>query len=219
MKYIIFTFAILFSFPLFSQTINPEAWEGRQSDQAVQLYGGLKYGVILGAGYYHSFEIKNHRFWAGLEMESAAGKDLLDDHREEISLNTTLLKKGSIRLNTGIGFLHRASQNDYVNMNDLAGKWNVSVGVYRPKWFVGAEANLEHSFALRLNHQEVYREIYPDVKDGWYNSGGGNLQFGLMGGYSIGKLDLSAQLGPSINRSGRMNLLPFYGLIGASWGF
>lgn len=201
----------------FSQTYNPASMEANQQTQMVQVYGGLKYGTIWGAGYFRSFAIKNHPVWAGARFETPSGKDLFDDHLEEISLTTTVFQKGSYRINTGIGLIHRVTQNPYVNMQNLGGELEITTGIYRPKWHLAAEAVFDQSLSTRLTHQPAYREIYPEVQDGWYKGNGGNMRIGLQGGYEFEHLGINMKMGPSISSTGRPNLLFFYSVIGVNW--
>ncbi|MEZ4851344.1 MAG: hypothetical protein R3B93_22565 [Bacteroidia bacterium] len=217
MKNIIVLFTIIFSFSaLKAQIINYGA-DHSNAASTVQLYGGLKYGVILGVGYLHKLEIKNHPIWIGAQIESPFGENILDDHKEVLSAQGTIYQKGSFRVNSSLALIHRATQNPYANMNNLGAEISLNTGIFRPKWFLAGEVSFDQPFSTYITHHEAYREIYPQVRDGWYKTSGGNMRAGIQGGYSLKQFDVNLQIGPSLNSAGRMNMLFFYGILGVNW--
>ena len=51
-----------------------------------------------------------------------------------------------------------------------------TIGYYKPKWFVATEVGFDKAIVTHFKHSDLFKEHFPDVKDGWYEPAtGGNF--------------------------------------------
>jgi hypothetical protein len=60
---------------------------------------------------------------------------------------------------------------------------------------------------------------YPDARDGWYHTTGGNLRYGLQGGLSFGRYDTILRAGKLVDVDGNAPLVPFYATLAVASRF
>jgi hypothetical protein len=88
---------------------------------------------------------------------------------------------------------------------------SATIGYYKSKWFVAGEAEFDKAIITHFKHSKSYKEIYPLVKDGWYEPAtGGNFYYGLQTGYSFKKNDIYLKAGKILNQDFQTRpLIPF----------
>ncbi len=77
------------------------------------------------------------------------------------------------------------------------------------------EVGFDKAIVTHFKPSNVYKQIYPGVQDGWYEPAtGGNFNFGLLGGYSFRRSDISLKGGLLTIQSFSKLQLPFYAQLG-----
>ncbi|MEZ4962856.1 MAG: hypothetical protein R2830_23725 [Saprospiraceae bacterium] len=74
-------------------------------------------------------------------------------------------------------------------VSPLLAEGTLTAGYLRPKWGIAAEAGFERSLPSNLHHKLLW-EHYPEIRDGWYSSTGGNYKFGLAANYTFPGLSI-----------------------------
>lgn len=80
------------------------------------------------------------------------------------------------------------------------------------KWFIAGETGFDKAIVTHFKHTKSYKEICPNVQDGWYEpSTGGNVYYGFQFGFSIKESDISVRVGQVVTQDFKTRpTLPFY---------
>jgi hypothetical protein len=72
-----------------------------------------------------------------------------------------------------------------------------------------------------LKHSQLYRDIYPDVIDGWYSPpSGGNFYYGLQAGFSLKQQDIYLKAGKVVTQDFKTEpTVPLFVQIGINFRF
>ncbi|KMQ65391.1 hypothetical protein ACM46_05680 [Chryseobacterium angstadtii] len=197
-----------------AQTIN---WGSENKEKHILNANiGAEYGVIFGLGYSYKLNSRLFPMMLGAEFSTPSGNDLLDDYKAKAGVNVRWIKVHDFQLSTRVQGLFRLIENEnaaIVNFGlDMAGV----IGYYRPKWFGGVEVGFDKAIVTHFKHSEKYKEIYPDVKNGWYEPAtGGNFYYGLQCGYTFRNQEIYLKGGNIVSQDFKTKpLLPFYAQIG-----
>jgi hypothetical protein len=140
------------------------------------------------------------------------------DMRGRVSVRTSVFRVGPLRL-TGDGeAIARTTSNSIYRAVGFGAASNWTLGVYRLRWFVAAEAGYDKTVATRITHTDWYRSYFdPSAKDGWYGDTGGTLHSGVTTGLTFGPLELMMRSG--VVRTERFNetLPPLYASVGVGY--
>jgi hypothetical protein len=202
---------IVLSFPntSLSQSIN---WRNLNKTQKhiFSVNTGIEYGLILGAGY--GYQLKSNRpIVLGLEYSFPTGNNVFDDFKTKMGALVKIYQTGNIHYSVKIQSLFRQYQSDFVRLINVGSDQSVIAGYYSKKWFVAGEAGLDKAIATHFKHSESFKEIYPMVRDGWYEpSTGGNFYYTLLAGFSFGKMDAYMKAGKLVTEDFRSEpMIPF----------
>ncbi len=101
-------------------------------------------------------------------------------------------------------------------MKSFGSDFSGTLGYYRTKWFLAGEVGFDKAIVTNLKHSQSYREIYPDVTDGWYSPpSGGNFYYGLQAGFSFKQHDIYVKAGKIITQDFKTEpRVPFFAQIG-----
>ena len=128
------------------------------------------------------------------------------------------MRIGALRLTGEAEVITRTTSNSIYRAVGFGAASTWTFGVYRPRWFVAAEAGYDKSVATRVTHSEWYRSYFdPNAKDGWYGDTGGTLHSGVTTGFTIGRVELMMRGG--LLRTERFNetVPPAYGSVGMGY--
>lgn len=141
----------------------------------------------------------------------------LRDSRAVVGVRATALRWRSVRLTASGSAITRQTSNAIYRAVSFGSAFTGTLGVYRNSWFAATEGGFDKSIITKIKHTDLYRNVYPEVKDGWYMPTAGTYHFGLTGGKQIGRTELVARVGAQ--RSEKFNDLsvPFYVSLGAGF--
>ena len=222
-KSIIIIIAFVFSQNIiYAQVIN---WKNisTQNKHLLHINAGVEYGAIAGVGYHHLIPIKRFPFWIGGEFSVPSGNQLADDDfKVRLGGQIKIVEFNHFQFSARIQGIARRYHNQSVRLfnfgSDLAG----TMGYYRKQWFLGAEAGFDKAIVTHFKHTDWFkRNIYNNVQDGWFQPAtGGNFYYGLQGGFSMNKVDITVKAGKVLQQDFKSQpLLPFYGQVGMNFRF
>lgn len=202
-----------------AQTIN---WENLKSDEKhiLNINAGWEYSFVYGLSYGYHLKTK-----MPILLESsfsfASGEVIFDDFKAKIGGQINLYKIENFRFNVAIHGIYRRYGNPSVTLQNFGADASATIGYYKPKWFAAGEFGFDQAIVTHFQHSEIYKEVYPDVKNGWFEpTTGGNFNFGIQGGYSFSRSDLTLRAGKVIMEDFKSEpLIPFYLQIGYNYKF
>ena len=182
---------------------------------------GYDYGLTLDVGYNRSMNLFTKPVLLGLDYSMPMGENLLDDYKIKIGGEIELLHKKAFSISTRIKGIIRRYENDYVSIENFGSDLGLTAGFYKPIWYLAGEFGFDKAITSQLKHTKLYKEIYPQVQDGWYTPTGGQLYFGVLTGFSLKELvDISFKLGfTNAQKQDENALLPYYAQIGLNKSF
>lgn len=80
-----------------------------------------------------------------------------------------VLQFNDIRLAVKVQDVYPGFHNNLVTAKNLGTDASISMGIYRTRLFVAAEAGFDKAIITHFQHSGAYREEFPAVKDGWYH--------------------------------------------------
>jgi hypothetical protein len=145
------------------------------------------------------------------EYSFPSGKNLLDDFKTKIGGQVRFYQTENIHFSAKLNGIFRRYQSDFVRLLNFGSDISATVGYYKSKWFVAAEAGFDKAIVTHFKHSNNYKDIYPLVADGWYEpSTGGNFYYGLQAGWSFNKNDIYLKAGKIITQNFETKpLIPF----------
>ena len=149
---------------------------------------GIEPTTMFAIGYQHNFQIgdlKNQLTSYG-EWSTSLFRFGFKNSELKIGGIIPVFERGSFKIVNDLNLSAGTTNNINFESNKFAAADEVAFGWYKPKWFVAATAEYEWIYLNQITHTDQYRErYYPDAVDGWYKGGGGKIQFGIEGGYTI----------------------------------
>lgn len=216
---------VAFSFfknEVYAQVIN---WENisKKNMHLLHVDVGAEYGVIVGVGYHHLIPVKRFPLWIGGEFSVPFGNQLADDDfKMRLGAQIKIVAINHFQFSARVQGIARRYHNQSVRLfnfgSDLAG----TIGYYRKKWFMSVESGFDKAIVTNFKHSDWYKNnIYDNVQDGWYEPAtGGNFYYGLQGGFSMKKVDITLKAGKVLQQDFKSQpLLPFYGQVGINFRF
>lgn len=202
---------------VFSQTLNWKILDG--TNHILNANIGLDYSVSYGVGYGYKLNTKLP-IVLNANFSLPAGENALDDFKNKIGGQICLVKKSNFLGIVSLFGIYRKYQTELVRLQNFGSDIKGTFGYYKERWFTTAEVGFDKAIVTHFKHTQKYRnEIYTDVVDGWYEPAtGGNFYYGLQGGYSFKKLDMTINLGRVISQDFKTApLLPFYINLGINY--
>jgi len=199
-----------------AQTLN---WNAPDSARhIVSANFGLDYGVSFGLGYGYRLRT-TLPIVLNAKLSMPSGHQVFDDFKTEIGGQIRLLNYRNFVGALSIYGIYRRYETDFVRLQNFGSNLKGTFGYYKPRWFVAAEVSFDKAIVTHFKHSQAFRnEVYADVADGWYEPAtGGNFLYGLQGGYTLGSVDLTLNLGRVITQDFSTSpLLPFYAAFGVN---
>ncbi len=198
----------------YSQNIN---WGSLTKEQKhiANVNMALDYGTTIGIGYGYQLNTKIP-IVLNSEFSVPFGDKLLDDFKTKIGGNIKLYEYKGFTASAKIQGVFRRYENELVRLLNFGSDISAIVGYYRPKWYAAGEVGFDKAIVTHFKHWDLYKENYPQVKDGWYEPAtGGNFYYGLQGGYSFKKSDVYLRVGKLLEEDFKTSpMLPFYAQLG-----
>ena len=180
---------------------------------------GAEYGVVGGLGYHHLIPVRKFPLWIGGEFSIPAGNEWADDFKARLGAQTRIAEFNRFQFTVRVQGILRRYHNQSVSLFNFGSDFAGTLGYYRKHWFLGAEAGFDKAIVTHFKHSEWFKQnIYSTVADGWYEPAtGGNFYYGLQGGYSLKKIDVTLKAGRILGHDFRSQpILPFYGQLGVN---
>lgn len=218
-KILILISTLFTAYTAYSQTIN---WASLKAEQhrIATVYAGFDYGFTYGASY--SFRLRPQvPLWLNGDFSAPAGEKMLDDFKIKMGGIIRLYTVGNFRFSTSLHGIYRRYENPSVRLQNFGSEVKGIFGYYKKRWFVAGEAGLDKAIVTQFKHSNLFRENFPEVKDGWYQPAtGGNFSYGLQVGYSLQRSDVVLRFGSVINQDFRTKpTLPFYSQVSYNFKF
>lgn len=191
MKKIIFTIiALAITQTITAQHINNVLAFKSEKKNTATLNLEFDPAIFWGISYNRNFDVSIGDF--NRKIVGQVGWKSYQFNYSDLNLNvyTQVLDHPNFNVITNIGI-----ENKYLkNVVHQANIYNWAVGfmpVYYSnsnKWYAGMELMYKRLYAVKYKHTDYYREVYPEVKDGWYK-------------YKNAYLNVSVNLGAKISNS------------------
>ena len=219
MKNLAFLLIILISIfqKTYSQQYNWNALND-QKGHVVSLNYGLDYGMTTCFGYGYSTSIKKLPIILAVDYSFPSGKIIFDDFKVRTGFQISSPNSSNFRAIAKIYAVFRRLESDFTSQFNFGSDLGLVAGYFKPRFFVSGEFGFDKAIVSHIKQKELYLEIYPEAKSGWYIPMGGNYYYGLQVGYSPGKLDFILRIGQTRPESSLdNNFLPFYLTLGVNF--
>ncbi|MCO5241919.1 MAG: hypothetical protein M9904_17900 [Chitinophagaceae bacterium] len=218
---------IVIAFLLFHNSTDAQVinWEktSKQNKNLLHANIGAEYGVTAGLGYHRLIPVKRLPLWIGGEFSVPSGSQLaVDDFKVRIGAQIRIAAFNHLQFSGRVHAIARRYHNQSVTLFNFGSDLTGTIGYYRKNWFWGAEVGFDKAIVTNFKHSEWYKKnIYDNVQDGWYEPAtGGNFYYGLHGGFSMKKIDITLKVGKALQQDFKsQSLLPFYGQFGVNFRF
>ncbi|PKB18779.1 hypothetical protein [Flavobacterium sp. 5] len=201
-----------------AQSIN---WAGLKQEHRhlVNLQLGVDYGVIYGFGY--GYRVKSKLpVVLNAEFSVPSGNKLLDDFKTKIGAHVKVFEIKKMAVSLNVNGIFRRYENTLVSLSNFGGNANVVIGYYSPKWYLNGEFGFDKAIVTHFQHSDIYKNNFPEVKDGWYETTGGNVQLGMQVGYSFNISDIYLKGGKTIAQDFKTSpTIPIYIQLGYNFKF
>lgn len=193
-----------------SQTLN---WIRLDSTQHIlNTSFALDYSVSYGVGYGYKLNTKLPVV-LNVNFSVPSGENMFDDFKTKIGGQVCLLNRSNFVGSISVLGIYRKYQTQLVRLQNFGSDIKGTFGYYKKGWFTAAEVGFDKAIVTHFKHSQKYKdEIYANVVDGWYEPAtGGNFYYGLQGGYSFKKVDLTINIGKVVSQDFKTSpFLPFY---------
>lgn len=148
------------------------------------------------------------------------GDQRFDDLKAKVGVQSRLLDVSGFAVSTSVFGVYRRYENELVRMQNFGSDFRINGGYYRKLWSIGAEGGFDKAIVTHFKHSQLYKDdFYKDVQNGWLEPPtGGNFYYGLFTSLSIGKSDVTINVGKLIaERLNTTPLIPIYFNIGYNY--
>lgn len=171
---------------------------------------GGDYGSYFGGSYGYLWKRGTSSIIVGHELTLPFGDELVDDFKMKTSLQGELWRSETLSFAIKSGFIVRGYESEMARMYNLGADITLSFGRVKPRWGIEAIANYDRSMATHIKNK-LLKEYYPEIKDGWYDSSGGNFKFGIRANRSLGSTIVFLNVGKATGQDFEDDpTLPFY---------
>jgi hypothetical protein len=203
----------------FGQTMNWQSLK-KEDKHVLNINSRLEYGLIFGAGFGYQLNTKMPVV-LNLEYSIPSGKNVTDDFKSKIGGNVRLYHINNFQFSANIYGVYRRYETNLVRMKNFGSDFSGVIGFYKPKWFLAGEVGFDKAIVTNLKHSQAYRDVFPEVTDGWYSPpSGGNFYYGAQTGFSFKNQDIYLKAGKVITQDFKTKpTVPFFAQIGVNFRF
>lgn len=197
------------SFSSVAQEVNWRALSSTSSHLGSLNVGG-DYGSYYGFSYGYHLKSEARSIIFGQELTLPFGDELMDDFKMKTSVQSELWHSETLSFAIKSGLIFRGYESEMARMYNLGADITFTFGYLKPRWGIEAFTNYDRSMATHIDNK-LLKEYYPEIKDGWYDSSGGNYKFGVRGNRSIGSTIVFLNVGKAFGQDFEDDpTLPFY---------
>ena len=168
---------------------------------------GIEPTYHLALGFRQSFPIKKIKRNAVLYGELSSPVKGIGGSNYEVKTGGILnvLKLNSFGISYHLNFSTGHVKTKNFDSQKFAFSNKLLAGYFSDKWYLAFSGEYEKVMSNKIIHTQYYRDyIFPEAKDGWYKSAGGNIQLGIEVGTTIkGIIDIGFDL--KVPKSERFN--------------
>ena len=181
-----------------------------ESKHIASLYFGGDYSIYYGTSYGYIQKNKILPLVIGTELTIPFGNRILDDWKLKTSIQGEIWKFNNLSLALKPSFIVRRYESEIAKLHNIGFDFSTLFGYSKPKWGITSILNYDRSISTHINNT-LLKEYYPSIKNGWYNSAGGNFKFGIRTNLAIKSWNSFFTIGKSYGQDFKHNpTLPFY---------
>lgn len=221
---VIATFLISMVGPsLEAQHVDDGFFREREEQNTIALSAEMDPALFWGLRYGRAIPFAAGGFASTMQIQAGVKSYTFDYTDLHGSVQIFLLGNRRFNIIGHAGLEGKYSTNMVHRAYAVNGILGVMPGYFGGRWYGGAEILYKRGLANHLAHTSYYREIYPDVQDGWYSSRMAYLFLSLNGGYRITpRLALSLRAGLRFTtdfENYSPYLIPYCGNLALIYGF
>lgn len=195
------------------QNINWASFKAEQHHLAF-VNTGFDYGFIADVGYGYKFN-KKRPILTTIDYSFPFGNKPFDDFKTKVGAQSEVVKIRHFSAIAKVSGIFRRDQTSLTRLANVGGEALISVGYYKPKWFLAFDMGFDKAIATNIKHADLMKEMNPDIKNGWYLPTGGNFSYGIQSGYSFKTHEVTLKLGKTATQNiSTTALFPIYLLLG-----
>lgn len=180
------------------------------SNHLVSLYFGADYSSYYGVSYGYAIKNKYKPLVIGSEITLPFGKQMIDDWRWNINAQTELWHSKSFSFGIKPDFIVRRYASPMATLYNTAASLTVNFGYVKPKAGLVVMASYDKPIATHIKN-DLLKEYYPGIRDGWYGASGGNFKFGVRANWSYRSWSTFLTVGKAYAQNFKDNpTLPFF---------
>lgn len=193
-----------------AQTVN---WENLPKSAHVATVGtGWDYSMSYALGYAYR-PASNLPVLFSTQFSAPFGEKVLDDMKWKAGGQALLVQHSKVRAAIAVNGIYRKYTNPLVRLNNIGAEVKATLGHYRPRFFIAAEAGLDFAMLTHLRHTSTFREnVFQQAQDGWYRPGtASHFLYGFQAGISFQRTDILFGLGQIVTLDFQTTpLIPYY---------
>jgi hypothetical protein len=165
-------------------------------------YYGFSYGYILNAS--------RKPIVIGADFNLPFGKNMLDDWKIKIAAQREIWHSKNVSFSLKPAFIARRYESEIASLYNISADLTLLFGYMKPKWGLTAIINYDHSF-MNYIENDLLKVYYPEIRNGWYGSSGGNFKFGARANLSVKTWNGFLTIGKTYSQNFNDNpTLPFF---------
>lgn len=188
-----------------AQSLN---WGNRQpqNPHLLSVGFGYEYGLTPALGYGYKLNVRTPVLFSA-NYSFPLGKQVVDDFKSTVGAQIRVLDVKHVGILLKAHGVFRRFGSSTVRMFNIGAEMGLTVGYFRPKWYLAAEANFDKAITTHLKN----RSDDPYPVNGWYIPTAGNFLYGMQAGYSLKKNDFNLKLGGIVSQDFKATpLMPLY---------
>lgn len=208
-KIILLLFISLRTNSLIAQEVN---WRNlnENTKHLISASFGADYSSYYGLSYGHILNASQKPIVLGAEFMLPFGKNLLDDWKIKIAAQSEIWHTKNLSFSFKPALIVRRYESEIATFYNLAADLTLLFGYMKPKWGLTAIINYDHSF-MNYIENDLLKDYYPEIRNGWYGSSGGNFKFGARANLSVKTWNGFLTIGKSYSQNFNDNpTLPFF---------
>ena len=177
-----------------AQNINGRSLNDDQQN-IIQFNFGFDFGATAEISYSRATTIVKPVVFS-VEYSNPMGNIVLDDFKVRLGGQVELIEFGGFSITAKLYSNFRRFKNALVRTVGFGSDFSTVAGYFAPTWHAAVEFGFDKSIISHIQHSDIMKNNFPQIKDGWYIPLGGHYYYGIQGSKTIGEtLDISLRLG------------------------
>jgi len=170
----------------------------KDRENAIVFQAGYDYSLVtLTTGYARGVTLFDHSLMPYIQLSTPLFKIDIGDYRIDMGFQTSLFRYSGFDISTIFTpLIVRKTENDTSQALNFGSEFSIIIGYIAESWFAGTKFSYDYGYITHIEHTDIYKFYYKDVKDGWYGSSSANIKIGIVGGYAVTKtVEITTDLG------------------------